>query len=721
MQLMIRKYLLLMTFFLAWQLPIAGQDTRASLDTLRIITNKNEFTTPDAELFNKHIRKLYQTAADSVLFYIKKTRNNPISASSAELARIYLIEGIIHKNLGNYETALETYNEAEAIYENLNDNSGLGKVSTNRGVVYKRKGDYTKALEYYIKAKEYKAAENNPRSMLAVNNNIATLYSRLYIFDKADHYLKENIRLAKELKLNNRLPAYYHNLGNNFLRRYEDTKEESNVNYLLDSTINNYHLALSHLPANKYPAAEATILHGMALVFQMQGDLEKSESYFRRALNLARKSGATKGILKSLQGLGQFLCDHNRKEEGLAYLEEAYELAAQQNELANISKLSGNLATEFDKIQDFKNSAKYYKVYIETKDSLREMEKRGQLQALSEEFHNRELQNQVKILRTQAKHQTAGVDLIRTKQQQSRRLQVLLMVASALFLLGLLYSSYSAIGMKRAYYSLLHRNFQVTLMQRTTAIQNKQITQKNQIKTRMFQIISHDLRSPLTSLDSFARLIPMWIEDNDIQSLKEVSHSVEDSVGRILGLVDNLLSWATNQEGEIPYNPESITLRSAAQESIELYKPMANSKKIALNNHIPLEYDAYADKQILATVFRNLVNNAIKYTPDGGEVHIGIKPSEEEAYLTLFVKDTGVGINKEKQDQLFALTRTRSRGTRGEEGNGLGLFFCKEFIELNKGTISIDSEEGEGTCVYFTIPSASKALNEAEEHEHSLT
>lgn len=237
----------------------------------------------------------------------------------------------------------------------------------------------------------------------------------------------------------------------------------------------------------------------------------------------------------------------------------------------------------------------------------------------------------------------------------------------------------------------------------------------------MFQIISHDLRSPLTSLDSFARLIPMWLEENDIKSLKEVSHSVEDSVGRILALVDNLLSWATNQEGEIPYNPESITLRSAAQESIELYKPMAKSKKISLSNHIPLEYEAHADKHILSTVFRNLVNNAIKYTPDGGEVHVGIQPNTDSEDLTVYVKDTGVGISKEKQEELFALTRTRSRGTRGEEGNGLGLFFCKEFIELNKGTISIESEEGTGTCVYFTIPSASRALNEAEHHEHSLS
>lgn len=716
----IQRFLILITCTLAWHLPVAGQDAGASLDTLRFITNKKTFNTADAKLFNKHIRELYTLTPDSVLFYIQQTREGNVSASNAEIARILLIEGIIHKNQGNYETALEIYSKAEAIYEKLNDKIGLGKVSTNRGVVYKRQGDYTKALETYIKAKEYKATENNPRSMLAVNNNIASLYNRLYVLDKAAFYLQENIRLANKLKLYNRLHAYHHNLANNFMKRYDIAKEKSSVSHLLDSSIMNYKKALAYLPHNKYPAGETLILSGIALIYRTKGNFIKSESFFRRALNLARKAEGTKSEQKALQGLGQLLCDNNRKEEGLEYLKEAYELAAKQNELANISKLSGKLATEYNEIEDFKNSTKYYKIYIAAKDTLREMERKGALQELSEEFHNRELQNQVKILRNQAKQQTAGVDLIRSKQQQSRRLQVILMIASALFLFGLLYSSYSAIGMKKAYYALLHRNFQVTVMQRNTAIQNRHITQKNQIKTRMFQIISHDLRSPLTSLDSFARLIPMWIEDNDINSLKEVSHSVEDSVGRILALVDNLLSWATNQEGEIPYDPESITLRSAAQESIELYKPMAKSKKISLSNHIPLEYEAHADKHILSTVFRNLVNNAIKYTPDGGEVHVGIQPKTDNEDLTVYVKDTGVGISKDKQEELFALTRTRSRGTRGEEGNGLGLFFCKEFIELNKGTISIESEEGAGTCVYFTIPSASRALNEAE-HEHTLS
>ncbi|MFO7863143.1 MAG: tetratricopeptide repeat protein, partial [Salinivirgaceae bacterium] len=533
----IQRYITLITCILAWHIPTAGQDIDASLDTLRLVTQKNTFSTADAKLFNKHIRKLYRVTPDSVLYYIQQTRDGDVSASDAEIARIYLIEGIIHKNLGNYENALEIYGKAEAIYENLNDNNGLGKAFTNRGVVYKRQGDYTKALEYYIKAKEYKAKENNPRSMLAVNNNIAALYNKLYIFDKAAYYLQENIRLANKLELYNRLPAYHHNLANNYLLRYDNAEEKSKVNYLLDSTIQNYQLALSHLPANKYPSAEATILHGIALVYLAKGNVEKSESYFRRCLDLARKAEATKSKQKALQGLGQLLCDNNRKQEGLEYLTEAYELAVHQNELANISKLSGNLATEYNEIEDFENSTKYYKIYIAAKDTLRQMERQGALQELSEEFHNRELQNQVKILRTQAKHQSAGIDLIRSEQQESRRLQVILMIASALFLMVLLYSSFSAIGMKKAYYALLHRNFQVTVMQRTTAIQNKQITQKNQIKTRMFQIISHDLRSPLTSLDSFARLIPMWIEDNDIQSLKEVSHSVEDSVGRILGLV----------------------------------------------------------------------------------------------------------------------------------------------------------------------------------------
>lgn len=708
-----QKFRILIFLFalFAWPHLGSGQTSLTVMDSLSTITHKKAISNTDAIAFNNYIRKLYKNKPDSILSYITLFKQRSPKISAFELGRILLIEGIIYKNQGNYTKAFITYNEAKVIYEQLQNNEYLSKVYNNMGVLYKRKGDYAAALKTYIQSKEYLNSFDNPKTQLAVNNNIATLYNRLRRIDNANFYLQENIRICKKLKLTNRLPAYYHNLANNFIIRYDEYGNKQKP-YLLDSALFYYKLALSHIPVNKAPAAEAIILHGIALTYSAQGKNQESEAYYIRALHLANKINNHKSKRKALQGLGQLLCNNERNLEGIPYLEKAYQIADNNKELSNTSKLSGILAYEYEKIKDYKNSTIFFKIHTRLKDSLRKMETTGELQALSEEFHSKELENQIRILRSQTTHQSAGVDMLRNRQRQNRRIQSLLMIISMLFLGGLLYSSYTARGMKQAYYALLHRNFQITVLQRTTAIQNKQITQKNQIKTRMFQIISHDLRSPLTSLDSFARLIPLWIEEQDLKSLKEMSGTVEDSVGRILGLVDNLLSWATNQEGEIPYNPETITLRKAAQESIDLYAPMAKSKKISLKNNIPLEYEAYADKNILATVFRNLVNNAIKYTPDGGYVNLGVSEPANEQQIKVFVKDTGVGINKDKQEHLFALTRTRSRGTRGEEGNGLGLFFCKEFIELNKGEIFIDSEEGKGTTVSFTLPSAPLAVTD---------
>lgn len=709
---MLRKCIIIVLYlFFAWPIMTAGQISGPILDSLKQITHKKTIDNQDAIIFNKYIRSIYKDCPNTVLKQISLLKGNTDGITDFEVGRILLIEGIIHKNLGDYNKAFKIYNQARIIYEELEDNTYLSKVYNNIGVLHKRKGDYSSALDAYIKAKNYIEKLEDQKAQLPINNNIAVLYNRLRRIDNANFYLQENIRICKKLKLTNRLPAYYHNLANNFIIRYDEYGNKQKP-YLLDSALFYYKLALSHIPVNKAPAAEAIILHGIALTYSAQGKNQESEAYYIRALHLANKINNHKSKRKALQGLGQLLCNNERNLEGIPYLEKAYQIADNNKELSNTSKLSGILAYEYEKIKDYKNSTIFFKIHTRLKDSLRKMETTGELQALSEEFHSKELENQIRILRSQTTHQSAGVDMLRNRQRQNRRIQSLLMIISMLFLGGLLYSSYTARGMKQAYYALLHRNFQITVLQRTTAIQNKQITQKNQIKTRMFQIISHDLRSPLTSLDSFARLIPLWIEEQDLKSLKEMSGTVEDSVGRILGLVDNLLSWATNQEGEIPYNPETITLRKAAQESIDLYAPMAKSKKISLKNNIPLEYEAYADKNILATVFRNLVNNAIKYTPDGGYVNLGVSEPANEQQIKVFVKDTGVGINKDKQEHLFALTRTRSRGTRGEEGNGLGLFFCKEFIELNKGEIFIDSEEGKGTTVSFTLPSAPLAVTD---------
>ncbi|MCD4834368.1 MAG: HAMP domain-containing histidine kinase, partial [Bacteroidales bacterium] len=224
----------------------------------------------------------------------------------------------------------------------------------------------------------------------------------------------------------------------------------------------------------------------------------------------------------------------------------------------------------------------------------------------------------------------------------------------------------------------------------------------NKTKDRLFQIIAHDLRSPLVSIESITQLIPYWVKEQDYESLKKLSKTLELSVNNVLSLIDNLLNWALNQQGKFPYKPENLRLKENILETIEVYRPIAEIKNIDLKFTSSKDVMVFADRNMLFTVMRNLLNNAVKFTPEKGEIIVGIDSNQQ--FAKVWVTDSGIGISKEKRKMVFELANGHEKGTNGETGKGLGLFFCKEFITMNNGDIFIESAKGGGTTITFTLP-----------------
>jgi signal transduction histidine kinase len=152
----------------------------------------------------------------------------------------------------------------------------------------------------------------------------------------------------------------------------------------------------------------------------------------------------------------------------------------------------------------------------------------------------------------------------------------------------------------------------------------------------------------------------------------------------------------------IPYNPKAVDIQSVAQENIELFTPVAEAKNITLKNEILTTSPVFSDESALQTIIRNLVNNAIKFTPEGGEVSISTEEKGDKIFIK--INDTGTGIAADKLEKLFSLNKQSSKGTAGEKGSGLGLMLCKELVELNKGTIQAISELGKGSSFVFSLP-----------------
>ncbi|MFA9372361.1 MAG: ATP-binding protein [Labilibaculum antarcticum] len=225
----------------------------------------------------------------------------------------------------------------------------------------------------------------------------------------------------------------------------------------------------------------------------------------------------------------------------------------------------------------------------------------------------------------------------------------------------------------------------------------------NATKDRFFSIIGHDLKSPFNNVIGFSDLILDRIQKCDYKGVERYATIIQASSERAMNLLKNLLDWSQAQTGKMKFDPQCIELVSVINEVLELSNDTAHQKSIAIFKKLPQHVPVVADKAMITTILRNLITNAIKFTNSEGELTISTEQIEEQ--LIVSVADNGVGMTQEDIDQLFRIDYCHSKeGTNKESGTGLGLLLCKEFIEMHKGEIWIESEIGKGSTFKFSIP-----------------
>ena len=238
--------------------------------------------------------------------------------------------------------------------------------------------------------------------------------------------------------------------------------------------------------------------------------------------------------------------------------------------------------------------------------------------------------------------------------------------------------------------------------------QRDSLQELNATKDRLFRIIAHDLKNPMTALMSITQSLTMAYHELEESDREEAIRQVDKAAGDLLRLLDNLLQWTTSQTGKMPFNPERFDLSVIARESHSLADPLSRKKKISLESNIPEGSWVKADRNMISTVFRNLLSNAIKFTPEGGKVNLELHHFTEEDgsdCQEVTVSDTGIGIPKDRLDQLFHMDNTwTTKGTANESGTGLGLLLCYDFVVRNHGTMRAESETGKGSRFIFTLP-----------------
>jgi PAS domain S-box-containing protein len=242
-------------------------------------------------------------------------------------------------------------------------------------------------------------------------------------------------------------------------------------------------------------------------------------------------------------------------------------------------------------------------------------------------------------------------------------------------------------------------------------LKNEELQKINAEKDKFFSIIAHDLRGPFSGFLGLTEMLAEKSSEMSKDTTQQIAVLMKDSATSLFQLLGNLLEWSRMQRGLAVFEPVSTILMNKIIEILPLAATAAEKKNIAIRYQIDDDLIVFADSNMLAAIFRNLVSNAIKFTPKGGTITISAK-SDSDKWVEISVNDTGIGMSGKTIDQLFTLDiNTNRKGTDGELSSGLGLLICKDFIEKHNGTLSITSEVDKGSTFSFTLPVKPKDLN----------
>ena len=240
---------------------------------------------------------------------------------------------------------------------------------------------------------------------------------------------------------------------------------------------------------------------------------------------------------------------------------------------------------------------------------------------------------------------------------------------------------------------------------RTIRRQNERLQETIEARDKLYSVIAHDLRAPIGTIKMINSIIESQKDKIRNAGIRKKFEMINETTEQAFNLLENLLRWSRNLNGKTKVVRSNFDLAISIREVLSLFTAIAKSKNINLVNSVKKPVFVYADEDMIKTVLRNLISNAIKFTYPGGEVSIMLTEYKEQ--VSVAVKDNGQGIKKENQSKLLKDGQLCSTyGTKNEKGCGLGLLLSRDFIKLNKGKLRFKSKEGEGTIFYFTIPSS---------------
>jgi signal transduction histidine kinase len=591
----------------------------------------------------------------------------------------YSLSGKAQYYTANYDSALNDWKYALETFQKIKYDKGIAEQYNNLGVwYYSAASDYDAALNYHLLSLKKKEEIADTAGMAYSLSNIGSIYSKQNRNDKAIEHFKIGLEYAvksNDLKISSIL---LNNLG----VEYEQTEK--------------YDISLDYYLRSAEIKKELNHTKSLALTYLNIGSIYKNLENYDRALEYYENSNKllSKESDRYYKALiyNYIATIHKRKSEfqkAMYELNQSIQLAEEINDRNLLKENYEELHKVYFLIGNYKEAYIFQRKYLELHDSLFNEESDARMKEMEVKFETDKKIRENELLKRQQQ-----INELEIEKKTNRQYYLLAGSVILLLFLILIYGRYR-----------LKKKTNIVLEETNLKLTNSEQKLKESIATKdkFFSIIAHDLRNPLSSLSLVSQVLDENSHELPEEKLKYYIGSIHKAANGLMDLVENLLNWARTQTNKIDINFEKLDIYKLINQNIALLKFSAEKKNINMLNTVPEKTVVFADINLLTTVIRNLLANAVKFTTENGNITISSVNYENE--LEIRIQDTGIGMSKEDLAKIFRIdVDTSSIGNSTEKGTGLGLILCKEFIELNRGIIRAESVEGEGSTFIIRIP-----------------
>ena len=600
---------------------------------------------------------------DSALIYVKKAYSESIKSGYAEgAAEGARLLGTNEMYNSNYQKAGEYYSKAIEYYKEQNNLKKLAELYTLEGVKNGMQNKSPKALEWFLKALSLSEQINDDATIADLNYKIGVIYGQVEDYENALAYQHKTIDYAEKTGDKKMLMAAYGNKGM-LLGQKEDYKQSL--------------IALQKAKALTMEIGNVRNLPNVYLnlgnVFRETGQFDSARYYLKEAIKIYTQAAYPLGIAGSSNALADLYLKEGKYDSVFAYARQSLALAEQFKDRDLQYQNNYFLMKAYLAKGDYKEASGIIEGLLALRDSVDE--NRGQ--AIVERTR----------LGYELNQKNLSISALEAENRAKTMQRNLLLAGSTG---GAIFTIVVFLGF-----------FKIRKKNRQLRAQKENLQELNSIKDKLFSVLSHDLRSPLSGMLGVLPLMESKLLTEEEE--KEMLGSLKMSASNTLETLDNLLMWGSSQMKNDGPVTEQVNVREVSLRAVALYNNVATQKGVTVVNSIGEECIARFDSNQLEFIIRNLLANAIKFSYKDQRVEL--RGRLADGRIILEVEDQGTGMTEEALKNLFdPQKKERKKGTSGESGVGLGLTLISEFLAKNGGTISASSTPGRGTCFTVIIP-----------------